>query len=560
MLTPVLYQEMLLGGRRNRAYFFRWFYAAWTLLLLLGFLLSDIWRYRLQQMAYRARPEFAEFARAFLEYLVVQHFWILLIATPVLTAGAISDENVRGTLSIPMLVTEHAAQPGNPHRQADRPVFTRYFIIALTPLPLICSFGVFGSVDLLLLLSIGISSLAMAFGVGSMSLLASVLCRHTRDAVLSFYAVGGLLFLGAIGIQSVLASLRFTGFSALAGLIQVLLNCLNPLHPMGTGWALDDPVERAKEWLPLVAAWGFVGLISLVVAMLWLRAAIYSTWNKVANCGGHGRLLGFSSARMDFGRLESWWCLSSSLRKRLIPYLKGTTSRHWATDLALFLLAWTVLGLVPLLAGIAWLFSDYKSRAFLNRCQVLWRASQLTRRARGSAKTRLSGRNATSRGSRPLAALHGQLAALAWDGIDWLFDQRGLDRGCSASALSSQHDLGTVVQMIFDGDLSGLITVHRMMESSSGAFWSMGFVVLFLASLVVAIRSSRRGDGGTREKHLGGLAADAAGGPRIGSGQALGHFRGQACHTLPPTLCRRLLFATHWRPRHCLLERCCHWA
>jgi len=35
MLGPVLRQELLLGGRRQRLYVFRWVYAGWLVVLLI---------------------------------------------------------------------------------------------------------------------------------------------------------------------------------------------------------------------------------------------------------------------------------------------------------------------------------------------------------------------------------------------------------------------------------------------------------------------------------------------------------------------------------------------
>lgn len=129
----------------------------------------------------------ADFCRDYLGMIVTQNYLVLLLATPVLAAGAITDEKSRGTLQY-LLVTELQPWEILVGKLIGR--LYQVFLIALTPLPLICFLGVFGGLDLLMLLSLGISSLAMAFAIGSMSLLASVICRHTRDAVLGLYTVG----------------------------------------------------------------------------------------------------------------------------------------------------------------------------------------------------------------------------------------------------------------------------------------------------------------------------------------------------------------------------------
>src|SRR5687768_3326246 len=99
-MTPVLYQEMLLGSRRNRQYVFRWTYAGLLLLELGVFLLGYLFA-TWSGPAFRRLPtftEFANFARLFVEFFIGQHFILLLLVTPTVTAGAITDEKTRGTL------------------------------------------------------------------------------------------------------------------------------------------------------------------------------------------------------------------------------------------------------------------------------------------------------------------------------------------------------------------------------------------------------------------------------------------------------------------------------
>jgi ABC-type transport system involved in multi-copper enzyme maturation permease subunit len=269
MLGPVLYQEMLLGARRNRACFFRWFYAGWIVLQLCGLLFVHIMEGLATQRPLDLNA-IADFSRSYLPTLVTQHYLVLLLATPVLTAGAITDEKSRGTLQY-LLVTALVPWEILVGKLIGR--LYQVFLIAITPLPLVCFLGVFGGFDLLILLSLGISTLALAFGIGSVSLLASVLCRHTRDAVLWLYTTLAVFYLGGAALINLLISYAPPTSSIWQTWLEMLLSCLDPVHPMGSGWSLDDAQERSLRVLASVSAWGLLGAVCLVLASLRLRGS-----------------------------------------------------------------------------------------------------------------------------------------------------------------------------------------------------------------------------------------------------------------------------------------------
>src|SRR5262245_58767197 len=99
MLGPVLYLEILLGGRGGRQAVFRWVYGAWLVGLLL-FYYGLYWvDYRTSAGAQGPDPSATgRFVADFIELFVVQQFILVLLATPAVTAGAITDEKTRGTL------------------------------------------------------------------------------------------------------------------------------------------------------------------------------------------------------------------------------------------------------------------------------------------------------------------------------------------------------------------------------------------------------------------------------------------------------------------------------
>src|SRR4051794_13126617 len=205
MLNAVLHHELLLGSRRNKAYWLRWALAAW-LLVQWGFLyLSARWRMAIFSRSDFGYNDFADFARLYAEVFVVQHFLLLLLATPALTAGAVTDEKTRGTLQY-LLTTD--LRPSQILVEKLLARTSQVFLLALTGLPVLCFLGVFGGLDVAMLLSGVVASALLVFALGSASLLASVLCRHTRDAVLAVYAVGAALFLVGREVRDWLADLQ----------------------------------------------------------------------------------------------------------------------------------------------------------------------------------------------------------------------------------------------------------------------------------------------------------------------------------------------------------------
>src|SRR5262245_46669080 len=75
MVGPVLYQEFLLGGRRNRQYAFRWAYAGWLVFqLLVIFVLAAFGKILVRS----DESITAAASRSFTTTFVVQQFFLLL--------------------------------------------------------------------------------------------------------------------------------------------------------------------------------------------------------------------------------------------------------------------------------------------------------------------------------------------------------------------------------------------------------------------------------------------------------------------------------------------------
>ncbi len=278
MLGPILRQELLVGYRRKRLHVLRWCYAGWLVLQIFWLYMAELFTVA----AFYGRSldcgDFAEFARGHAETFATQHFLLLVLATPALTAGALTDEKTRGTLQY-LLTTD--LRPSGILLDKLLARSAQVGLLALTGLPVLCFLGVFGGLDVAMLLSGAVASVLLVFAFGSASLLASVLCRHTRDAVLAVYAVGAALFFVGRELHGWLADLEAaagTGEGAEApSLLRWLvgvLDCFDPLHPLGSGsWMLADAGERGRRLLASLAAWGSLGTVCLAIAAWRLRPA-----------------------------------------------------------------------------------------------------------------------------------------------------------------------------------------------------------------------------------------------------------------------------------------------
>jgi ABC-type transport system involved in multi-copper enzyme maturation permease subunit len=263
MVGPVLYQEMLLGGRRGRWHWLRYIYVAWLLIVLVCWL-GGSWLF--VPLATR-RPwtitDLAAFSSYYLSFFLFQHFLLLALITPVLVAGAVTDEKWRGTLQY-LLTTDLL-----PWEILLGKLTARVYqaqMLALIGLPLICFFGPFAGLDVLRVFGFLACTLLLLFGIGSLSLLASVWCRHTRDAVLSVFCIGAAAFLLVPLIE--LLSAR-----AAPGAVGALREYIHPLYPLGQAWMSMPADEYLRRLGYFAIFWGGLGFMCLLVAGWRLRAA-----------------------------------------------------------------------------------------------------------------------------------------------------------------------------------------------------------------------------------------------------------------------------------------------
>jgi ABC-type transport system involved in multi-copper enzyme maturation permease subunit len=266
MLGPIFYLEMLLGGRRGRQHFLRWFVGG-LLILQLVFFYAAYWKtYSEGQQTYGVIPANAtsQFATNFVTWVLNQQYLIILLATPAFTAGAVTDEKTRGTL-LYLFSADLTAWEILVGKLLGRAF--EVIVLLLTTLPFICFIGVWAGVTPLSLFAICLGLLAPLFTVGSASLLMSVWCRQTRDAVIGLFAIGGFMYLLWAGLK------WLGGFSPALSSLKRITGYFDPLHVAGPALSGADFRDVAAHLVGTWIAWGLVGLACFGLAVWRLRGA-----------------------------------------------------------------------------------------------------------------------------------------------------------------------------------------------------------------------------------------------------------------------------------------------
>jgi hypothetical protein len=179
MIAAVAYWELRLAGRRRRQHVLRWCYLGWLTLQLMSWIT--------QGPIPRARPPLA--VRLVDDVLILQCFLIALL-TPALTAAIVTDANARGVL--PQLVTTDL-WPSDILLGKLLARLAEVALLLLTGLPVLAGLGVFAGLGPVLMLMLVWLPVPPLLGLGAAGLLASVLARTTRDAVVGIYLAGLML-------------------------------------------------------------------------------------------------------------------------------------------------------------------------------------------------------------------------------------------------------------------------------------------------------------------------------------------------------------------------------
>ena len=261
MIGPVLRQELMLGGRRQRIYLFRWVYAGWLVVLLLycyvEFQSHEAERYRAlnNSSPYEyvnpiSSPQVV--GARFVDLFLYQQLLLLGLAIPTLVAGAVTDEKRSGTLQY-LLTADLDGRHIILGKLLARTAVVG--LLALTGLPLFALLGGFGGVEPFTMGLVPVVLVLPVFALGAAALLISVWSRTTVDAV-----VGAYLF------EIVLALIIW-------GCDLTTFNPLFVLEPARGSWANTDLGEVGRRLLMFALAWIGFGGVCLGVAVWRLRPA-----------------------------------------------------------------------------------------------------------------------------------------------------------------------------------------------------------------------------------------------------------------------------------------------
>src|SRR5262245_10964695 len=277
MLGPIFHLEMTLGGRRRRLHVLRWILGGWLLLTLLLYFYPRYWQDAHpvdHNWTTGARIELptpttatSDFAVSFTRWILLHDYLIIILATPVFTAGAITDEKTRGTL-----LYLFSADLTSWEILVGKLLGRTYEIVLLllATLPFICFIGVWGGVTPGALLAIMLSLLGPLLALAAASLLMSVWCRRTADAVVGLYAIGGLFFLAWLGLQ---ALGRLGGPGTWFASVKRLSEYFDPFYVAAPALSAADAKVIFGHLLGCWLAWAILAGLCFMLAVWRLRGA-----------------------------------------------------------------------------------------------------------------------------------------------------------------------------------------------------------------------------------------------------------------------------------------------
>ncbi|MBY0228066.1 MAG: hypothetical protein K2W96_02180, partial [Gemmataceae bacterium] len=258
MVGAVFHQEMMLAGRRFSLHALRWAYGGWLVLQVAWFYIDfqgkQFGRGRPTPFglveprpASALEPVGARFAEAFL----AQQGLLLLLLVPACVAGAVTDEKRKGTLQH-LLLTDLESRHLIVGKMLARVL--QVLLVLVAGLPLFALMAGFGGLPPISIAVAAASLVLPLVGLSAMTLLASVWCRQTRDAVLGLYAAFGLLALLA----------KLVGF----------LRPLDPAWVLEPAWGPAGGHDLAEALSRLALGgtmWGVLAAACLFLAATQLR-------------------------------------------------------------------------------------------------------------------------------------------------------------------------------------------------------------------------------------------------------------------------------------------------
>lgn len=195
-LGPLFFYDVVRGSRRSEVAAHRCLYAV---LLFLIMLVSYWWWFPdfdllnpLRSFSLPNPQARAQFAGSFFAGLMALQFLVVLLLTPIYTAGAISEERERRSLEF-LLVTE--LTDGEIVLGILGARLAKLMLLVLTGLPVVSLLPLLGGVAPSLVLTGYAVTAGIMLSVGSVSILMSVMAKSTLGAVVGTYLLMPLLLL-----------------------------------------------------------------------------------------------------------------------------------------------------------------------------------------------------------------------------------------------------------------------------------------------------------------------------------------------------------------------------
>jgi ABC-type transport system involved in multi-copper enzyme maturation permease subunit len=182
LFGPVLFYDLVRTARRNRYYVIRVLYLLF-LLAMLGWVYLTFAVDRNLENGLRP-DEASRFANSFFYMFMGIQFLVVTVVTPAYVAGAIAEEKERKTLEF-VLATDLQNREIVLGKVVAR--LLNLFLLVLTGLPVLAALQFLGGVDPLLVIAGSVATLLTVASLAGLSILASVLCRRARDAIVQTY-------------------------------------------------------------------------------------------------------------------------------------------------------------------------------------------------------------------------------------------------------------------------------------------------------------------------------------------------------------------------------------
>lgn len=255
MLDALFFQADLFVQRR--AHLMRpFFYGSWLILFACGLIISH------NPLAIISGPNssapIGAMAIDFVDRFLVQQLILFAVLVPPFMVGAIVDEKTQGTMQN-LLLSRLTTREIVLGKLLGR--LRLFGLIALVGLPMLAIFAGIARIPLLTILLIALVGVLQLCAIGSLSLLAGVLCKNTRDAVLLVYGVG-------IGSYCLLSWLGAEGL-------------VFPTLVMAWDWAPSQVVASCVQLLSPLLFWAVVAVLATMVATWRLRPVYLNACEKM---------------------------------------------------------------------------------------------------------------------------------------------------------------------------------------------------------------------------------------------------------------------------------------